>query len=52
VEAKMPVREVVKRRDITILHGLADEADEAPRASFPIGPHGIEGLPDVRTVTQ
>src|SRR6266436_4445384 len=50
VEAEMAVRRVVERMLEIVLHRLAQESDEAPRAALPVAPHGIERLPHVGTV--
>src|SRR5882757_593604 len=50
VEAEMAVRGVVERMLEIVLHRLAQESDEAPGATLPVAPHGIEGLPHIGTV--
>ena len=43
-------REVVERVLVAILDGATPERDDAPEIPFPVEPHGVKRLLDVRTI--
>ncbi len=51
-EAEVPVGDIVERREVVVLHRLADEADEAPGAALPVPPDRIERLPHIGAVAR
>jgi hypothetical protein len=49
-EREVPVRHIVERRDVAVLHRLRGVADEAPLVMLIVSPDAIVGLPYVWAV--
>src|SRR6185369_4983192 len=50
MEQQMMIGEIIEGLAASILHRLADEAEDAPGPAFPVTPECVKGLPDIGPV--